>query len=144
MDIPNQESFEHFRTMATSHTPRTLAEMPTPPAEGDDRQQGMSSNAKIRGFVGLDTWVVGPRYQIVRVLGRGSYGEVVEAIDKRYVNVFLSFLRSGDLATLLTTHHICATLYRIGTIINAWPSNACKTSSRNPQTPNVSLGRCTF
>lgn len=30
-----------------------------------------------------ESWLVGDHYQLVRILGKGSYGEVVEAIDKR-------------------------------------------------------------
>ena len=31
----------------------------------------------------FDSWVIGDRYTLTRVLGKGSYGEVAEAIDSR-------------------------------------------------------------
>ena len=47
----------------------------------------------------FQSWLVGPRYQIIRSLGSGSYGDVVEAYDKKYnrkvaikrlLNIFLN------------------------------------------------------
>ena len=77
MDILGQENYRQCN-MESAQTP-ALGDLPTPPAEGGG---GELVGRNVCGH--LDTWVVGPRYQIVRVLGRGSYGEVVEAIDKRY------------------------------------------------------------
>jgi hypothetical protein len=33
----------------------------------------------------LAEWQVGERYQLVRILGHGSYGEVAEALDLRLI-----------------------------------------------------------
>ena len=55
------------------------------------------------------SWLVGPRYEIIRVVGKGSYGEVAEAIDKkcnnrkvaikRLLNIFTDKSESGQPTT---------------------------------------------
>jgi hypothetical protein len=44
-------------------------------AQGDDALRPMSED--------FSDWAVGERYEMVRILGRGSYGEVAQAIDRR-------------------------------------------------------------
>eukprot|EP01041_Mallomonas_annulata_P005686 gene5686-11473_t len=85
---------------AFSSSDVSFGELPTPrPPSEYDNKNGRSTERQDEknDFEYFDDWEVGPRYKLVRVLGHGSYGEVVEAYDhwanrkvaiKRIQNIF--------------------------------------------------------
>lgn len=61
-------------------TPAAAAATPLPPRTGDATPKPAAPLPLPEDF---SKWSVGDRYQLVRILGRGSYGEVAQAIDVR-------------------------------------------------------------
>jgi hypothetical protein len=56
-----------------------FGDLPTPVSDSSLLSSGDISSKNAGGM--LKNWRVGDRYKLVRVIGRGSYGEVAEAID---------------------------------------------------------------
>jgi mitogen-activated protein kinase 1/3 len=64
---------------------------PTKPASNRPAaNESPSTGPLIDDFNG---WIVGDRYKMVRMLGRGSYGEVAQALDLRRANASVSIKR---------------------------------------------------
>ena len=51
----------------------------------DDTEEKSTQMKRSSSVLRFDRWNVGTRYQLTRILGQGSYGEVAEAWDTMYV-----------------------------------------------------------
>jgi hypothetical protein len=58
-----------------------------PPSDAKRSTQYVTDprRSTLPGDDSFDSWMVGDRYEIKRLLGRGSYGSVAEAFDKKCV-----------------------------------------------------------
>lgn len=84
----------------------SFGDLPTPA----DRSESVSSIFNSQN-IGIDSifsgWDLGEKYQIERIIGRGSYGEVVQAIDMRFIllpSLFFSFLLFYFLSSFLKNY----------------------------------------
>ena len=83
----SEETFTSNRYTDDQQKKRALLEAVTPKAPGsfEDDFKRPPADKKVRlveTTARFSHWKVGPRYEIMRVLGQGSYGEVVQARDK--------------------------------------------------------------
>ena len=74
--LQNADQLERQQNMLLQDGAATPA--PTKPARPPPSRAKKSSNSLIDDF---SDWAVGERYKLQRMLGRGSYGEVAQAID---------------------------------------------------------------
>ena len=73
---------------ATVETPQGGDETPDISGYATERRQGHDSKKgkiKLAKKTDFEVWDVGDRYELKRVLGRGSYGEVAQAVDRHAV-----------------------------------------------------------
>jgi hypothetical protein len=87
-------------TTSVHHLAATSAPTPQPKSAQDGRgtDATMATPKATRSLLtplpeDFSTWSVGDRYELVRILGRGSYGEVAQAIDRRKTNA-----KNGDVS----------------------------------------------
>lgn len=78
-----------FTSLAMTYERETditnFGDLPTPADRSDSVGSVLGSQGiALDSILGFDSWDLGERYQIERVIGRGSYGEVVQAFDLKY------------------------------------------------------------
>jgi hypothetical protein len=72
-----------YTSRSSTSTPKSSRDGETVEATATPRSTHLPSLPLPEDF---SKWSVGDRYELVRILGRGSYGEVAQAIDRRKTN----------------------------------------------------------
>ena len=87
MDLQGSENeFKDGNTSAGRSTVAGEPEMTPSFSEKSTSMTDISNHRQIsKKSSRFEKWNVGQRYQLTKILGQGSYGEVAEAIDTRYV-----------------------------------------------------------
>lgn len=78
-DLPTPGRFSSVDMSYMNDDYTNFGDLPTPTDRAESVSSAVNLNLGVESI--FDGWEIGDRYQIERIIGRGSYGEVVQAID---------------------------------------------------------------
>lgn len=81
-DLPTPGRFSSVDVSYMADDYTNFGDLPTPADRSESVASAVNINLGVESV--FDGWEIGDRYQIERIIGRGSYGEVVQAIDLQF------------------------------------------------------------